>query len=186
MKKPHAGFWLATLGLGVCWLLALLTRDRLNGILLAGAALALILPRRPPQRRGPGCLGWHRHGWALELQRRAALQRATRPAALGHRALDRLRLLVVLAAGRGQSGPWPLAVLGAAVGPSPTPCPGSWTPCCPTCHRSSCCCCWRSAGRFICPPSAGCSGNNGTAERRAAAGKIMPQAIAYRLPDRVY
>ena len=117
MKKPHAGFWLATLGLGVCWLLALLTRDRLNGILLAGAALALILPRRPPQRRGPGCLGWHRHGWALELQRRAALQRATRPAALGHRALDRLRLLVVLAAGRGQSGPWPLAVLGAAVGP---------------------------------------------------------------------
>ena len=115
MKKPHAGFWLATLGLGVCWLLALLTRDRLNGILLAGAALALILPRRPPQRRG--CLGWHRHGWALELQRRAALQRATRPAALGHRALDRLRLLVVLAAGRGQSGPWPLAVLGAAVGP---------------------------------------------------------------------
>ena len=31
--------------------------------------------------------------------------------------MDRLRLLVVLAAGRGQSGPWPLAVLGAAVGP---------------------------------------------------------------------
>ena len=57
MKKPHAGFWLATLGLGVCWLLALLTRDRLNGILLAGAALALILPRRPPQRRGPAALG---------------------------------------------------------------------------------------------------------------------------------
>ena len=39
MKKPHAGFWLATLGLGVCWLLALLTRDRLNGILLAGDRL---------------------------------------------------------------------------------------------------------------------------------------------------
>ena len=186
MKKPHAGFWLATLGLGVCWLLALLTRDRLNGILLAGAALALILPRRPPQRRGPGCLGWHRHGWALELQRRAALQRATRPAALGHRAVDRLRLLVVLAAGRGQSGPGRWRCWAPPSAPSPTPCPGSWTPCCPACRRSSCCCCWRSAGRFICPPSAGCSGNNGTAERRAAAGKIMPQAIAYRLPDRVY
>ncbi|HGE6663050.1 TPA: DUF2878 family protein, partial [Serratia marcescens] len=49
MKKPHAGFWLATLGLGVCWLLALLTRDRLNGILLAGAALALIFT--PAARR---------------------------------------------------------------------------------------------------------------------------------------
>lgn len=105
MKKPHAGFWLATLGLGVCWLLALLTRDRLNGILLAGAALALILPPPPAAKARPRCLGWHRHGWALELQRRAALQRATRPAALGHRAVDRLRLLVVLAAGRGQSGP---------------------------------------------------------------------------------
>ena len=105
MKKPHAGFWLATLGLGVCWLLALLTRDRLNGILLAGAALALIFTPPPAAKARGGCLGWHRHGWALELQRRAALQRATRPAALGHRAVDRLRLLVVLAAGRGQSGP---------------------------------------------------------------------------------
>lgn len=53
MKKPHAGFWLATLGLGVCWLLALLTRDRLNGILLAGAALALIFTPQPAAKARP-------------------------------------------------------------------------------------------------------------------------------------
>ena len=171
MKKPHAGFWLATLGLGVCWLLALLTRDRLNGILLAGAALALILPRRPPQRRGPGCLGgigmdglWSYSG------------------VLHYSGQHGLPLwAIALWIGFGCWWYWLLDVVRAAPGrwrcwappsaPSPTPCPGSWTPCCPTCHRSSCCCCWRSAGRFICPPSAGCSGNNGTAERRAAAGK---------------
>ncbi len=57
MKKPHAGFWLATLGLGVCWLLALLTRDRLNGILLAGAALALIFTPPPAAKARPAALG---------------------------------------------------------------------------------------------------------------------------------
>ncbi len=70
MKKPHAGFWLATLGLGVCWLLALLTRDRLNGLPLWTLALWI----------GFGCW-WY---WLLDVVRAA---------------------------------PWPLAVLGAAVGP---------------------------------------------------------------------
>ena len=186
MKKPHAGFWLATLGLGVCWLLALLTRDRLNGILLAGAALALILPPPPAAKARPWLPGWHRHGWALELQRRAALQRATRPAALGHRALDRLRLLVVLAAGRGQSGPWPLAVLGAAVG----------------LRLRRVLEAGRLAARRATGVHAAAAGGrlvDLSARRQLAAvettgqlnggqrpGKIMPQAIAYRLPDRVY
>lgn len=62
MKKPHAGFWLATLGLGVCWLLALLTRDRLNGILLAGAALALIFTPAA-RRKGAAPLPWVASAW---------------------------------------------------------------------------------------------------------------------------
>ncbi len=172
MKKPHAGFWLATLGLGVCWLLALLTRDRLNGILLAGAALALIFT--PAARRkgaalaalgGIGMDGLWSYSGVLHYSGQHGLP----------------LWAIALWIGFGCWWYWLLDVVRAAPGrwrcwappsaPSPTPCPGSWTPCCPTCHRSSCCCCWRSAGRFICPPSAGCSGNNGTAERRAAAGK---------------
>lgn len=51
--KPHAGFWLATLGINAAWLLAVLGRDRVNAVLLAGAVLALIFTPA------------HRRRWAL-------------------------------------------------------------------------------------------------------------------------
>jgi len=171
MKKPHAGFWLATLGLGVCWLLALLTRDRLNGLLLAGAALALIFT--PATRRkgaalaalgGIGMDGLWSYSGVLHYSGQHGLPLWTLALWIGFGCWWYWLLDVVRAA------PWPLAVLGAAV-LSPTPSPGSWACYCPACRRSSCCCCWPSAGRFTCRPSVGCSGSGGTAERLAAVGK---------------
>jgi len=53
MNKPHAGFWMATLGLGMSWLLVLLTHDHLNGVLLAGSVLALFFT---PAARRKGAL----------------------------------------------------------------------------------------------------------------------------------
>lgn len=95
-EEAACRFWLATLGLGVCWLLALLTRDRLNGILLAGAALALILPP-PPAARAPPCRlgGIGMDGlWSYSGVLHYSGQHGLPP---DHRAMDRLRLLVVLA-----------------------------------------------------------------------------------------
>lgn len=116
MKKPHAGFWLATLGLGVCWLLALLTRDRLNGILLAGAALALIFTPAARRKGAAPLPWWHRHGWALSYS-----------GVLHYSGQHGLPLwAIALWIGFGcwwywlldvvRAAPRPLAVLGAAVG----------------------------------------------------------------------
>ena len=182
MKKPHAGFWLATLGLGVCWLLALLTRDRLNGILLAGAALALILPRRPPQRRGLGGIGmdglWSYSG------------------VLHYSGQHGLPLwAIALWIGFGCWWYWLLDVVRAAPAaggagrrrrPSPTPCLEAGRP---AARRAAGVHAAAAGGRLV----------DLSARRQLAAvettgqlnggqrpGKIMPQAIAYRLPDRVY
>ncbi len=187
MKKPHAGFWLATLGLGVCWLLALLTRDRLNGILLAGAALALIFTP-PPAAKARPWLPWVASAWmgfgataaccttAGNTACRSGPSRfgsasaaggigcwtwSERPLAAGGAGRRRrpLRLRRVLEAGR-LAARRATGVHAAAAG-----------------------------GRLV----------DLSARRQLAAvettgqlnggqrpGKIMPQAIAYRLPDRVY
>lgn len=68
MNKPHAGFWLAMLELGMSWLLVLLTHDKFNGVLLAGSVLALFFT---PAARRIRCTidrdEQHRNGWPMEL-----------------------------------------------------------------------------------------------------------------------
>lgn len=53
MNKPHAGFWLAMLELGMSWLLVLLTHDQFNGVLLASSVLTLFFT---PAARRKGAL----------------------------------------------------------------------------------------------------------------------------------
>ncbi|EFE93804.1 DUF2878 domain-containing protein [Serratia odorifera] len=48
--RLHAGFWLATLGLGAYWALAVLSRDTTVALLLAGAALSLMFTAAPRRK----------------------------------------------------------------------------------------------------------------------------------------
>jgi len=118
MNKNHGGFWLATLGLGICWQLALLAGDRLNGILLAGAVLALIFTSAPRRKGamltaigGIGMDGLWSYSGVLHYSEHVGLPLWTFALWLGfgcwwYWLLDRVR-----------AAPWPLAVLGAVVGP---------------------------------------------------------------------
>ncbi len=188
MKKPHAGFWLATLGLGVCWLLALLTRDRLNGILLAGAALALIFT--PAARRkgaalaalgGIGMDGLWSYSGMLHYSGQHGLPLWAIALWIGFGCWWYWLLDVVRAA------PWPLAVLGAAVGPFAYAV--SWKLDAFAARRAAGVHA-AAAGRRLVDLSAGrqlaAVETTGQLNGGQRPGKIMPQAIAYRLPDRVY
>lgn len=187
MKKPHAGFWLATLGLGVCWLLALLTRDRLNGILLAGAALALIFTPAA-RRKGAAPLPWVASAWMGFGATAACCTTA------GNTACRSGPSRCGSASAAGGIGCWTWSerphgrwrCWAPPSAPSPTPCLEAGRP---AARRAAGVHAAAAGGRLV----------DLSARRQLAAvettgqlnggqrpGKIMPQAIAYRLPDRVY